>query len=242
MYILTAWVSESSVCVAQKKVDDKSNEITAIPELLDNMNIKEAVVSIDAIGCQKLIASKIINKEGDYLLALKKNQKDSYQRVEDVFRFHAPKKFDLMKDKNHAREETRKCSILDINKLPKDEIPSKWNGLNTLVKIESTRKTKDKTQQNTRYYLSSEIIKNPSYYNMLVRGHWSIENKLHWHLDVTFKEDASRSRKGNAPENLNILRKIALQRVNLQKDKLSKKKRRFKAAMNTNYIKEILRI
>jgi len=242
LFILTAWVSESRVCVGQQKVDDKSNEITAIPELLENIEIKDAVVSIDAIGCQKDIAEKIKSKEGDYLLALKENQKSSFQQVEEAFLFHKPKKFNIEKEKNHGREESRKCSIIQLEDLPEKERIKDWEGLKTLVKIEAERKIGDEKQTHIRYYLSSESVKSPVYYNMLVRGHWSVENELHWHLDVTFKEDASRARKGHSQENLNILRKIALQRINLQKDNLSKKKRRYKASMNNSYLRLILEI
>ncbi|MFA8449623.1 MAG: ISAs1 family transposase [Bacteroidales bacterium] len=126
--------------------------------------------------------------------------------------------------------------------LPNIEVPDSWLSLNTIVRIDSERIIKGEKQQAVRYYLSSEDITNPSYYIMLVRGHWGVENQLHWHLDVTFKEDASRARKDNAPLNLNILRKIALQRVNLKKDKLSKKKRRFRASMNLSYLQELLEI
>jgi len=239
-YILNAWVCESKICVGQKKVDDKSNEITAIPELLDSIEIASAVVSIDAIGCQKAIAKKILSKKGMYFLALKMNQKETYQRVTDAFRLHEPKLVDVTTDKGHGRQEERKCSIIHVDSLPPDERPHGWEGLQTLVRIQSTRTINGEVQQETRYYLSSERLTNPCYYNMVARGHWGVENELHWHLDVTFKEDACRARKANAPMNLNILRKIALQRINLKPDKLSKKKRRYKASMNKEYLEELL--
>lgn len=242
LYILNAWVSETRICIGQKKVEDKSNEITAIPELIESLELKGTVSSIDAMGCQKDIAQKIIEKQGDYLLALKRNQKESFEKVVDVFDFHAPKVYDLTQEKGHGRNETRKCSILSIKNLPKDEVPEGWTQLKTVVKVDSIREVKDKKQRQTRYYLSSEEISSPAYYNSLVRGHWSIENQLHWHLDVTFREDNSRARSGNAQLNLNILRKLALQRISLVNDRLSKKKRRYKASMDMNYLKSILKI
>lgn len=241
LWILSAWVSESRVCAGQTKVEDKSNEITAIPELLDSMDVTGAVVSIDAIGCQKTIASKIKKKKGEYLLALKANQKESFLKAEEAFRFYTPQQTDTKEEKNHGREETRKCTIISQESLPRESRLRNWMGLSTLVRIEAGRTIKGQKEESTRYYLSSESIANASYYNMLVKGHWGIENQLHWHLDVTFKEDASRARKGHAPENLNILRKIALQRIDLLTDKLSKKKRRYKAAMNREYLKNILK-
>jgi len=224
LYILSAWVSENRLCIGQQKVADKSNEITAIPELIESIDIKGSTVTIDAIGCQKTIAKKIIDKDADYLLALKENQKESLVRVEDAFRFHAPKISDVTVEKNHGREETRKCTIISVDSLPPEEKPCGWEGLKMLVRVESIRKVKEKIAEETRYYLSSDSLANPKYYNSLVRGHWGIENHLHWHLDVTFREDASRARSGNVPLNLNILRKVALQRITNMADKLSKKK------------------
>ncbi|HHH53563.1 MAG TPA: ISAs1 family transposase [Bacteroidetes bacterium] len=240
LYILSAWVSENSFCIGQKKVADKSNEITAIPELIKELDIKDAVISIDAIGCQKKIAEQIKEKKGDYLLSLKNNQKESYQQVQEAFKFHKPNSYDEKTEKNHGRLEVRKCSIIQVENLPIEERPQNWEGLETLVRIESVRKTKEKEERALRYYLSSEKEISPKYYNMLVRGHWAIENHLHWHLDVTFNEDASRARVGYSQQNLNILRKVALQRITQMKDKLSKKKRRYRASLNNEYLKKIL--
>jgi len=239
-YILNAWVSENKLCIGQQKVGEKSNEITAIPELIEKLDIKGSTVSIDAIGCQKSIAKKIVDKSADYLLALKKNQKESFEQVEDAFRFHSPKTYDQTIEKDHGREETRKCTIIPVHTLPAEEIPSGWEELKTLVRVESIRKINETEERETRYYLSSDSTSNPKYYNLLVRGHWSIENHLHWHLDVTFNEDASRARSGNVPLNLNILRKIALQRISNMTDKISKQKRRFRASLNNEYLKEVL--
>jgi predicted transposase YbfD/YdcC len=122
--------------------------------------------------------------------------------------------------------------------LPENQ--EQWAGIKTLIKVEATRMIKDKETTETRYYISSEDETNASYFNALVRGHWGIENHLHWHLDVTFREDASRARTGNAPENLSTIRKIALQIISGQKDKLSLRKRRLKAAYDKKYLKKLL--
>lgn len=240
LYILSAWVSENSFCIGQKKVNDKSNEITAIPKLLDELDIERAVISIDAIGCQKRIARKIKEKKGEYFLSLKNNQKESYQQVEEAFRFHPPINYDEKIETNHGRQEIRKCSSIPIATLPQEERPLNWEGLETIVRIESIRKMNGKTESSVRYYLSSEKNNNPAYFNLLARGDWTIENHLHWHLDVTFNEDASRARTGYSQLNLNILRKVALQRITQMSDKLSKKKRRYRASLNNEYLKYIL--
>jgi len=241
LYVLNAWVSENNICIGQQAIDHKSNEITAIPELLDTIDISGSIVSIDAIGCQKKIATKIVEKDADYLLALKKNQKDTFEMVEDIFRFYKPSDIDIVSDKkNHGRIESRKCSVIDLKSVPNDEIPKEWNDLKTVIKVDASRVIGDDKQVSTRYYISSDSFISASYFNMLVRGHWSVENQLHWHLDVTFREDDSRARKGNSQLNLNILRKIALKRISNMTDKLSKKKRRFRASLNNDYLIKVL--
>ncbi len=241
LYILSAWVGENNLCVGQTKVEDKSNEITAIPELLDSLDIQGATISIDAIGCQKEIATKIVDKQAEYLLSLKKNQKQTFEQVEDSFRFSGSAYFDEEWEYDHGRYETRKCTLIKLSDAEqKNEIFSQWKDLRHLVRIQASRQTSKGTTYETRYYLSNATLSDPAYFNKVVRGHWSIENQLHWHLDVTFGEDASRARTQNAPENLNILRKIALQRITQMKDKLSKKKRRYRASLNNDYLKQVL--
>jgi len=246
LYILSAWVSENNLCVGQTKVEDKSNEITAIPELLDSLDIQGATISIDAIGCQKAIATKIVEQQAEYLLALKKNQEQTFEQVEDSFRFNESTCFNEEWEYDHGRYETRRCTLIKLSEEEqKDEIYSQWKDLRHLVKIQASRQSSKGITQQTRYYLSNAPLSDPAYFNNLVRGHWSIENQLHrraapWHLDVTFGEDACRARSQNAPENLNILRKIALQRITQMKDKLSKKKRRYRASLNNDYLKQVL--
>jgi predicted transposase YbfD/YdcC len=241
-YILSAWVSENSLCVGQTKVGDKSNEITAIPQLLDTLDIQEATISIDAIGCQKAIAAQIVDKQAEYFLALKKNQKQAFQHVEDSFRFGHDSVCHQEWEYDHGRYETRTCTVVKLTNPQEDEVFVQWKDLRHLVRIQASRQTKQGISYETRYYLSNAQLTNAAYFNKLGRGHWGIENQLHWHLDVTFNEDASRARSQNAPENLNILRKIALQRITQMKDKLSKKKRRYRASLNNDYLKELLHI
>lgn len=240
LYIVNAWVGENRLCVGQEKVADKSNEITAIPVLLAQLDLTDAVVSIDAMGCQTEIAQQICDQKGHYLLALKANQGDLLDEVSCAFKACKALSSELEWEYGRNRFETRRCSILGASSSIGESFLGQWAGLETLVKIDSTRLLKGKTTTETRYYLSNESLANPVYFNKLARGHWGIENHLHWHLDVTFQEDACRVRTGNGPENLATLRKFALQIITQQKDKLSLKKRRVKAAYDVEYLKELL--
>jgi predicted transposase YbfD/YdcC len=240
LFILNAWVSENRLCIGQSKVMDKSNEITAIPTLLNQLTLKDSTVSIDAIGCQKNIAEQIIEAEADYVLAVKGNQKELQEEVIESFNYAKPSSIAENWEYDHGRYETRKCSTLNAVKVLSPELLQKWKEIATLVKIESTRSIKNAKTTETRYYISSHDNKTAQEYNKIVRGHWGIENQLHWHLDVTFREDHNRARTGNAPENLSTVRKMALYRITQNKSKLSMKKRRFKAALNLEYLEDLL--
>ena len=226
VYILNAWVSENCFCIAPKKVQDKSNEITAIPEILSDIDIEDAVVSIDAMATQREIAGLIVQ------LAVKENQRSLYEDIECAFKMNFGTDVSEEIDAGHGRIETRKCSILPANAYLMDETLEAWKGLSTIIKIEAVRELKDKTTRETRYYISDETETKAAYYAALVRGHWSIENQPHWHMDITFREDACRARKGFASQNLSVLRKVALYIISGLKDKLSKKKRLYKAALD----------
>ena len=193
------------------------------------------------VTSQKAIATKIVDKQAEYLLSLKKNQKQPFEHVEDSFRFNKGTCFDEEWEYDHGRYETRKCTMIKLSEIDqKDEVFSQWAGLQHLVRIQAYRQTSKGATHKIRYYLSNATISDPTYFNKLVRGHWSIKNQLHWHLDITFSEDASRARLLNTPGNLNILRKIALQRITQMKDKLSKKKRRYRTSLNNDYLKQVL--
>lgn len=240
LYILSAWVSEYRLSIGQTKVEDKSNELTAIPKLLKELKIEGSTVSIDAIGCQVNIATQIKEEnKSEYLLAVKKNQKGLLEEIEDGFTWRKPEQYHKKWEYDHGRYEDRLCEILKAKEILHPETLNKWTGINTLVKISSTRIVKDKSVQEKRFYISSEAL-SAGEYNQMVRNHWSIENHLHWHLDVTFKEDACRARDGNAAQNLNILRKFALFKIGKMNDKLSLKKRRFRASLNLEYLEEVL--
>ena len=240
LYILNAWVSSSGICIGQSKVQDKSNEITAIPELLDKLEISGSTVSIDAMGCQVDIAEKIISKDADYLLSVKGNQKDLHEEIKESFSFMSKSDHDEQWEYGHGRYETRSCSLISAREALSPDLIEKWQEAQTLIEVKATRTTGDKTSTSTRYYISSLQNKKAMEFNAMVRNHWSIENQLHWHLDVTFQEDDSRIRTKNAPMNMNILRKIALQQIKKVTDKSSLKKRRFRSSLNIDYLTNVL--
>jgi predicted transposase YbfD/YdcC len=241
-YILNAWVSENRICVGQEKVEDKSNEITAIPNVLDSLDIEDSVVTIDAIGTQTAIAGKIREKKGHCLLPVRGNQKELLEDLECAFKTHCGYDFIEETDSDHGRIETRRCSILPASDFLLEENIQSWKDVATIVKIDASREIKGVVTKETRYYISDENITQASYYQYLVRAHWGIENHLHWHLDVTFKEDMCRARIGNAPENLTTIRKFALQIISDVNDKISFKKRLYKASLDITYLKKIMKL
>lgn len=239
LYIVNAWVSENRLCVGQQRVEDKSNEITALPELLAQLDLTQAVVTTDAMGCQTAIAGQIRQQQGHYLLALKRNQRQLWEEVECAFRATPARTAHEQWEYARDRFEQRQCWHLPATGLDAAFVQA-WPGLQTLVKIEARRTLNGQTQCEVRYYLSDEQEENPLYYSKLARGHWGIENHLHWHLDVTLKEDACRVRTGHGPENLATLRKLTLHLLTQQRDGLSLQKRRVKAAYDMHYLQQLL--
>jgi len=242
-HMVSAWATNNNLVLGQVKVSEKSNEITAIPKLLELITVKGCTVTIDAMGCQQEIAGKIIDQGANYILAVKENQKQLHQDIVDEFRFGKNIQVDISEELDHGRIETRKCSVItDFKFIENNE---EWTGLKSIIKIESIRefKNSDKpTELATRYYISSLITSAKELQNA-IRLHWGIENKLHWVLDVAFSEDASRKRAGNASQNFSILSKIAL---NLLKNETSERQgikgKRLKAAYDQNYLIKILGI
>ena len=236
---VSAWLVEEKLSFGQSQIESKTNEKTAIPTLLDILDIKDSIITIDAIGCQANIVEEIVDKKADYLIALKKNQGKLFEQVQD---WMLSRKDQLPHYENinreHGRGEHRKTYICqELSFL--DEC-QKWKGLNTLVMTESTRITKLKTTHSYRFYMSSLVDNNAQTYYKLSRDHWSIENQLHWQLDLTFKEDDSRIRKDNAPLNMNIVRKLSLYLLSKNSEKSSIKRKRKKAARDNDFIISIL--
>lgn len=243
IHMVSAFACENNLVLGQVKTDEKSNEITAIPKLLEILSIKDTVVTIDAMGCQKEIAEKIIEKDADYILAVKANQEQLLEDIEDEFRFAKITTTDTHHNLDHGRIETRICScIKDFKFISKD---NPWVNLKTIIRVESTRefKSSDKPiEKATRYYISS-LDTNEKVFQNAIRSHWAIENKLHWTLDVAFSEDASRKRTKNAAQNFSILTKIALNLLKKDiKAKVGIKSRRLKAAINNQYMLKILKL
>ena len=245
IHMVSAWASANRLVLGQRKVDDKSNEITAIPALLSVLEIAGCIVTIDAMGCQKEIASTIIEGGGDYVLALKGNQGGLFDDVQWLFQQAQESKFEDVThsfaqtiDKGHGRIEVRRCwTLSDLDYLIQKPL---WQGLQTVVLVQSERRCNGQSTTENRFFISSL----PSQASLLmnaVRTHWSIENSLHWVLDVSFHEEACRIRRDSAPQNMALLRHLALNL--LAKDSSSQRgiaARRKKAAWDHTYLIKLL--
>ena len=241
IHMVSAWACENNLVLGQIKVDEKSNEITAIPQLLEILDIEKAIVTIDAMGCQKDIAEKIIKNDANYILAVKENQASLLKTIQDEFLFSKQITKHTTVDGDHGRIETRICSVItDFQHVVKD---GAWENLNAVLRIESKREFKNSnkpTENATRYYISSCDLE-PNEFQKSIRSHWAIENKLHWVLDVGFNEDASRKRNQNAAQNYSILLKIALNLLKNEKtEKQGIKGKRLKAGWDEGYLLKVL--
>jgi predicted transposase YbfD/YdcC len=230
-HVVSAFVVENQLTLGELCVAEKSNEITAVPELLDLIDIEGAIVTADAMSCQKAIVEKITDKNADFCISLKGNQSNFHDDVRLYFENFKTENLQMPIEKGHGRIENR-TYFLETNidwLFQKDG----WKGLKSIGAVKSTVFEKGETHTETRYFISS--LTDISEFADSVRKHWSIENNLHWSLDVIFCEDAARNRKDNSPLNMNVLRKVALfllSNANFGKSRLSRKKKMFAAAMN----------
>jgi predicted transposase YbfD/YdcC len=223
-YIVSAYLSEVGISIGQVKCDEKSNEITAIPELIELLDIEDCIITIDAIGCQSKIVSQIVKKKGHYCLSVKENQSNLYNDIDAYFKFALT---DRTESKNilchetrefsHGRIEKRKYYLSsDMDLINHINDRSKWKNLKTVGMVENTREIGSKTTVKQKYYIL-DIDITAERFAEITRNHWQIENNLHWVLDMYFREDLSRTRKDNALENLSLLTKMCFNIISLDK-------------------------
>jgi len=226
--MVSAYACANHLILGQLKVDKKENEIVAIPRLLELLNLKRATVTIDAMGCQKEIAAQIVQAKGDYVLALKENQPSLYGAVKRLMDEAILCKFkDVSHDSfeettgDHGRIESRRVWVCDEVKWLK--MAKEWSGLRQMVMVESRRQVGGQTSSERRYYIASHRKLDAKRTAGAVRGHWGIENQVHWVLDVGFNEDQSRIRLGNGAENFSRLRRMVLNKLRAYQDPSGKK-------------------
>ena len=240
-HVVSAYAAENRLCLGQITVDQKQNEIVAIPEILDLLSVQGCIVTIDAMGCQKEIASKIIEKKADYVLMVKDNQKELKSQVEKMFRLQKDCEKNETIDAGHGRIETRLCEV--INDLTFMDDVEQWPELKSVAQVTSERciKKTGATSEEVRYYISSLDVSSARM-NHVIRSHWSVENNLHWVLDVIFNEDSKLKKKDNSAVNFNIVTKIALALLEKEQTmKVSKKGKRENAALDDHYREKVLK-
>ena len=246
LHLVSAWASDCGLLLGQVKTEEKSNEIEAIPRLLNMINIKNSLITIDAMGCQRTIAENIIEQKGDYILSLKGNQPTLSENVRSIFALAKAADFKNMhnvrkteKVKNHGRMEKRRYSLISCK--DKWSFDVRWPGMRSLGMVEVKRTVNNITTKHTRYFLTSLTYENIDDFMRGVRKHWDIEINLHWSLDVSFNDDLNRSRTGNSQENLSIIKRMALNL--LKRDKSTKVGiivKRKKAGWDNEYLKKII--
>ena len=247
IHMVSAWACTNGLTLAQRKVDDKSNEISAIPALLELLHIKGALVTIDAMGCQKQIAQAIRDKQAHYLLAVKDNQKQLRQDIQQWFAYADEVDFANMQhdyfravNKGHGRIEIRQCwTITDPLAFEYIRHYESWTDISAIVRVQRERRLAERVERKTAYYISSLATSAKTLLNA-TRQHWSIENSLHWVMDVIFQEDQMRTRKGNSAENLIVLRNIALNILKKDTSRASLRQKRYRAALDDAFLLKLL--
>lgn len=250
--IVSAWASSNGVSLGQEKVSDKSNEIKAIPLLIKALDLEGCIITIDAIACQHEIASTVIDAKADYLISVKKNQKKLYETIEGWFsdidiygnnidgRGHIPQtryRYSITEESSHGRFERRVCQVYNNGVLSK---VLKWKGVNSVACLTNTKKyiKSGKTTVERHYYITSLPLDSERI-TETIRSHWSIENNLHWQLDVSFNEDSQKKKK-NAAQNFSLLNKIAMTQLKNNKRKASLKGKRKMAGWSDEFLAELL--
>jgi predicted transposase YbfD/YdcC len=238
IHLVSAWSHQNRLVLGQVKTEGKTNEVVAVKELLTLLDIKGAIITADAMSCQKDIVKQICDKEADYIIAIKDNQKNLKEEIEYEFKVQSKIRKHETLEKGHGRIETRICEVIDnLTELSNIE---QWNNLKSIIKITSIREVNDKTTKEERFYISS-LEQTPEYFNQAVRKHWAVENNLHWVLDVQFNEDESRKRKDSAAENFAVVRRFALTGVTQTPLKrYGVNNRRLIASWNEEYLIKVL--
>lgn len=240
VHLMSAFASDARLVLATEAVVGKSNEITAIPELLEQLNLSGALVSIDAMGCQKSIAKEIVDRGANYVLALKENHPRLHENIQlwlDDCDAQGYVRQVQSVEKDHGRIETRRVAV--STELDWLEERTQWAGLQAVAMVESTREVRGKTSVERRYYLSS--VREPEHIAHAIRQHWSIENQQHWVLDVQFSEDASRARKDHSAANLALVRRAALNLIRANDDSpKSVRRKKNRASYNQAYREQLL--
>jgi predicted transposase YbfD/YdcC len=248
IHMVSAWSVANGVVLAQEKTSEKSNEITAIPELLNVLALKGCIVTIDAMGCQEEIAQKIIKKEANYVLAVKGNQGHLHEDIKQFFEtsqknnfLNVTHDFHDEHDKGHGRLEYRQCWVINTSLYEASfRNLQKWKNVKQIFMVKTERDLGDKITKDTRFYIAS-CEKSAKEALNIVRSHWHIENCLHWTLDMTFNEDSSRIRKQASPENFSIVRQIALNVIKKHTSlKASVKRKRAMAALDDKFRDELI--
>jgi predicted transposase YbfD/YdcC len=245
LHLVSAWVTEHGLALGQVATEEKSNEITAIPELIEKTDVKGGIVTIDAMGCQRDIAEKIVAEQGDFVLAVKENQPKLYQAIQEVFSAHLEND---LQDVPHRRHETRETShgrtderYYYLAKLPHDfPLRKEWPSVKAIgMVVRITEKSDGTTSDDVRYFIASRYLSGPRFARA-VRGHWGIENSLHWVLDVTFDEDQSRTRNRHMANNLSWLRRFAISLLKRHPAKDSIKGKRQRAGWSNDFLAQVL--
>jgi len=247
IHMVSAWASENGIVLGQRKVDSKTNEITVIPELLRLLDVAGCLVTLDAMGCQKDIAQTIRDEKADYLLQVKDNQANLRLDLEDWFVHGDQQAFQGMNMTYHetirktsGRVEIRRCwAIADPVAMEHIRHYEGWTDLQTIVRIQRETRIGDQTTHDTAYYISS-LDNDARRILSASRHHWAIENSFHWVLDVTFREDDSRIRSGDAPQNMAVLRTLALNILKRDTSKASLKQKRFRASLDDHFLLQLL--
>jgi len=244
--MVSVWASENGLVLGQMKVDEQSNEITAIPQLLDRLEVAGCIVTIDAIGCQTKIAGKIIEKQADYVLPVKDNQPRLHETLRGLFddpveMRRVPCSYHKTIDKGHGRVEIRECwATSEPEYLRHIASWTDWPGLHSVAMIQAERRTGEQGTVERRYFISS-LPGEAKQLLRAVRGHWGIENQLHWVLDIAFREDDCRLRKGNGAQNFAVLRHVALNLLRREKTaRVSIHSKRLKAGWDHDYLLKVL--